>query len=63
MNENIIEEGQNEASGILQSHSRNLDIDPIRSKDSRKEKGHFIRLDKMQLHSFIQIGLNHCVIQ
>ena len=44
MNENIIEEGQNEASGILQSHSRNLDIDPIRSKDSRKEKGHFYQI-------------------
>ncbi|OIB00595.1 hypothetical protein AK95_25820 [Paenibacillus sp. LC231] len=41
-NERIIEEGQNEASGILQSHSRNLDIDPIRPKDSRKEKGSFL---------------------
>jgi hypothetical protein len=42
LNETIIEEGQDEASGILQSHSRNLDIDPIRPKDSRKEKRSFL---------------------
>jgi len=37
LNNKKIEEGQNETSGILQSHSRNLDINQIRPKNPREE--------------------------
>lgn len=36
------EEGQNDTSGILQSHSRNLDINQIRPENPREEKKSFL---------------------